>query len=59
MENVSRSNKVKLFYKQMGEGFRSSRLVIHVLPMHESLSIYCFGHFQDTELEISLLNPTR
>ncbi len=38
----------------MGEGFHSARLTIHVLPAHESFSIYCFGCFLDTGLEISL-----
>ena len=59
MENVSRSNSVKPFYKQMGEGFHSARLTIHVLLAHESFSIYCFGCFLDTGLEISLPKPTR
>ena len=59
MENVSRSNNVKPFYKQMGEGFCPSRLAIHVLPTHESLSIYYFGYFLDTGLEISPSDPTR
>ena len=58
MENISRSNNVILFYKQMGEGFCSARLTIHVLPTHESLYIYCFECFLDMGLEISPSDPT-
>ncbi len=35
----------KPFYKQMGEGFRSARLTIHVLPAHESFFYLLFWVF--------------